>query len=182
MAFNYKSRTRTDVKNAKPGYNNIIWLAPRSAFLELQEPVLPGVAAGDTVTIKTAHTFGVGEGFIQLYCQPDSVEANATLVGPKGAKRLKHQPKFNVQGDDPVLLEMMNALINEDLILIFKDANCPGGQLVQYGCDCQPVNVSEGEFTSSNTGADDGQKAWVITAAASCKYFYDSTITEKPAA
>jgi len=165
-----------------PGYLNEIWVAPKSDFTLLQEPVLSGTpAAGESVTISTAHTFPVGKGFIKLACAPDSVEANGTMVGPKGAKRVKWQPKFTVQGDSPALLEQMKALLNEDLIVIFKDATCPGGPLIQFGCDCTPVNASEGEFTSSNTGADDGQKAWVITTDANCKYFYDAVIAEKTA-
>lgn len=182
MAFNYQAYTKADVKNVHPGYDDAIYVAPRSAFLVLQEPVLPGAAPGDTVRITTAHTFGPTEGFIKIILQPDSAQANATLVGPKGAKRLKHAPQFSIQGDSAKLLEMIINLVNEDLILIYKDANCPGGQLIQYGCSCKPVQISEGEFTSSNTGEDDGQKAYVLTADASCKYFYDSTITEKPAA
>lgn len=182
MAFNYQPYARGDIKNQYPGYLNEVWIAPKSAFLILQEPVLPGVAAGDTVRITQAHTFPVDQGFVKIACQPDSVQANATVVGPKGAKRFKHAPSFAVQGDDPVLLEMMKELVKEDLIVIFKDATCPGGQLVQYGCSCMAANVSEGEFTSSNTGEDDGQKAYTLTLDVNCKYFYDATITEKPAA
>lgn len=183
MAYNYKAYTRADVKNEYPGYLNNAWIAPRSAFTLLQEPDPgPTPAQGDTVIIATAHTFPVGEGFVPIYCAPDSVEGNGTLIGPKGSKRTKWQPKIIIPGDSPALLEQVKAMMNDDVIIIFKDATCPGSQLIQFGCDCSPSNVSEGQFTSSNTGADDGRKAWELTFDAYCKYFYDATIAIKPAA
>lgn len=182
MAFDYKSYLRANVKNAEPGYSPEVWMAPLSEFLVLQEPVLPGVAAGDTVRITQAHTFAAGKGFVRFECAPDSVTGDGTLIGPKGAKRTRFNPQIILQGDSPEQLEMIKAMANENMIVILKDATCPGGQLVQFGCDCTPVNVNEGQFTSSNTGDDQGQKAWTLTLQANCKYFYDAAVTEKTVA
>ncbi len=183
MAYNYKAYGEDNVKNNFPGYSNEAWIAPRSAFLLLQEPN-PGAtpAQGATVVITVAHTFPEDEGFVKVYCAPDSVEAPGSFVGPKGSKRPKFQPKIVIPGDSPELFEQVKAMANEDLIIITKDANCPGGQLIQFGCDCAGSNMSEGTFDSSNTGTDDGFKGWTLTFDSYCKYFYNATITEKPAA
>ncbi|SKD10099.1 hypothetical protein SAMN05660461_5999 [Chitinophaga ginsengisegetis] len=179
----YISITRADVKNTMPGYTNQAWLAPKSAFTLLQEPApAAGAALGEEVTIKVAHTFPVGEGFIQVYCAPKSVEAPATLIGADGSKRFKWEPKILLLGDSAALLAQILLLANDDLILLLKDATCPGGQILQFGCSCTPSQVSAGTFTSSNTGDETGQKGYALTLTSYCKYFYNSTIAEKPAA
>ena len=179
--YNYRSYGRSDVKNTEPGYAGYLWLAPVDAFLILQEPA-PGVtpAQGDTLKIITSHTFSEDEGFIKIYLAPETLEAPGEMVGPKGAKRLKYSIKGFIPGESPALLEQVLKLINEDLIAIGKDANCPGGQLIQWGCDCSPVNVSAGTFAAANKASADTQKGYEVTLEAWCKYYYSGTITEKP--
>ena len=180
----YKSFTRADLLlNNQPGYTNQAWLAPKSAFTILQEPApAAGAALGEAVTISTAHTFPVGEGFIQVYCAPKSVEGPGTIIGADGSKRFKWEPKILLLGDGPELLEQILMLINDDLVLLLKDATCPGNQILQFGCSCNPSQVSAGGFASSNTGDETGQKGYTLTLTSYCKYFYNSTIAEKPAA
>jgi hypothetical protein len=182
MASKYKSYAFEDVTNRYPGYTNTIWIAPKSAFTLLQEPAGPFAALGDEVIVKTAHTFPAGEGFIKVYCAPHSVEGNGTAVGALGAKRFKWQLKIFIPGDSPLLQATVQLLLNDDVIAISKDANCPGGQLLQYGCSCTPGQSSAGAFQGSNSGDESGRKGYELTLDSYCRYFYNSTIAEKPAA
>lgn len=181
MSYPYKKYAKSDVKNQYPGYTNKGWLAPVSAFTILQEPA-SGVnpAPGDSVIITQAHTFPEQEGFVQIHFAPNSVEAPASWVGPIGAKRAKWQPKVLIPGDTPYLQELVQQLANEDVVLILPDSNCPGGQLMQFGCSCTPANVSDAKFSSGNTGDESGQKAFELTFDSYCRYFYNATIVEKP--
>lgn len=182
MPSKYKSYGFSDVQNRFPGYTNNAWIAPKSAFTLLQEPAGPFTVLGDEVTVKTAHTFPVGEGFISVYCAPDTVEANGSAVGAKGARRFKWQPKIFIPGDGPALQAQVQLLLNDDVIIILKDSNCPGGPLLQYGCSCTPGQTSAGAFQGSNTADESGRKGYELTFDSMCRYFYSSTIAEKPAA
>lgn len=180
--YNYRNYLKPDQKNIDPGYSNTVWVAPLSWFAILQEPVLPGVAAGDTVTIKLAHTFTVGKGFLKFRCAPDSTGGDGSFVGIPGALRPKFDPTMTLLGDSPELFEQLKEIANEDLIILMKNATCPEGQVIQFGCDCSPCSLRTAPFTSGKTNEDQGAKKWELTFNAPCKYFYTAAITELPVA
>jgi len=172
---NYFNPTRDTVKNQKPGYTNECYVALKSWFSEIAEPT--GTEGADSLTIATDHTFITGtpaKGFMKAYCLPHTVEAGGKSTGDEGALHTGWTPQFLLPGDSPALQALVEAMANEDLILVFLDANCPGNAKIQYGCDCNPATVTEYEFTSGTT--KDGKKGWLIKATSNCRFFYNGSI------
>jgi hypothetical protein len=177
MATNFAHYRKGDIKNVKPGYKNEVYFSASSAFTKIAEPLLAGIGAAKH-TITEDHTFALGGGFFVGYLLKKKNTASAEMKGDAGAAYLLFKATLVIPGDGPVLQSLIEELINEDLIILQKDANCPEGAVVQYGCDCGGSSVTSVKFDAGTLGGDSG-KAWTIEIEATCRDFYEGTIPIK---
>ena len=179
MANIYGKRGKADQKNRDGGYKNVLLFAPVDTFLSLKLPTTPPVVAGDKVSITTAHTFGVGDGFINWLCKTHGVTSKGQTVGDDGVGRMEWQFDAIILGDSASTVEQIYDLLNDQCIFLLKDQDCHGStEFVQFGDDCTQPTVKvawDGKTTK------DGQKEYTITGTIyGKKYFYSGTVTEKP--
>lgn len=182
MAEKYFNYPRNQVANQKTGYTNKAWLAPKEWFTLIAEPIPPYANPEDAVIITADHTFPLlptPKGFIQVYCLPHTVEGDGEASGDAGAGQMNWKPKIFIPGDSPKLQTMVEQMINDDLILLVQDANCPTSEILQFGCDCNPASRSESKFTSGTTQTS-GRKGYEITLQSNCRFWYRGTITTLP--
>lgn len=154
------------------------WISLVSDFDTMQEPVLssPTPVIGEKFTIGDSHIWTTGKEAISVYVRKDTIEANGETQGEIGSLRFLWTPKIFIIGDGATILEMNNNWMNEDLILFVQD-ECSPAKYVQFGCDCQAVNIQKNSFTSGTLKS--GQKGFEVTGETYCKYFYEGTITER---
>lgn len=172
----YKSYRRADSVLQEPGLLKA-WISLLTDFDTLQEPVLSMTPViGEAYTIGTAHEWTEDKEAIPVYVFPDTMEAPADSQGTKGSLRLIHTPKIFILGDGPVILEMINNWLNEQLVLFVQD-QCSPAKYIQYGCDCTPAAVSKQGFSTGQLKS--GQKGYEMTVESFCKFFYNGTISER---
>jgi hypothetical protein len=179
MGAIYKNRKADAIKNTRPGYSVKAWLLPVDWVTTFAD-VVGNAAQGDRKTITDSHITAVGKGAIACYAQPKSIEAPGKLVGANGGKSYLWSPKIVLEGDDAATLDMLDGLVNKKFLLFVEDAaNCANGvtEFVQFGCDCDPATVADGDFTSGTVGSD-SSKVYSLTFESFCKFFYSGTITE----
>ena len=154
------------------------WISLVSDFDTLQEPVLstPTPVIGEKYTIGTSHEWLTGKEAVPVYVRKDTLEAPGETQGDIGSLRFLWQPKLFIIGDGASILEMCNNWMNEDLIMFVQD-ECSPAKFIQFGCDCQAVNINKNSFTSGTLKS--GQKGFEMTGETYCKYFYNGTITER---
>lgn len=180
MANLYKKIAKADQLNQDGGYKNIVLWAPRDTFTSIKMPVVGGTpAAGDSLKITTAHTFGASDGFISWLCKQGSVTITGQTNGDPGSKIMTYSTKFVLLGDSASTQEQLESLLNDDVIALFKDANCLAAtDYVQLGNDC--INPEfDVKFDGKTT--NEGLKEYEVTMTCKkAKYFYSATVTEKP--
>lgn len=171
---NYAYRNQLDWQNSEPGIAEYALIAPKSWFAEngLKYPVGPfGVTPGDQITIKTAHTFKEGKGFIKMVLAPEKNEMNTSIVGDTGFNKMNTEVKVVFPGSTPAQHEQLQNLLNEPLVCIFKDANCGANLYYQLGSDCQAAYLTT-EFKTGTTAS--GIKGFEATVKYSgAPLFYD---------
>lgn len=175
---NYFNMKRSDVTNSKPGYQNKVWLAPVSWFDTLSKPA-PGAFGEDKNTIVTDHTFNTGFGFIECYIQPNQNTATGETKGDLGGMYMHWKASVVFPGDNAKMQALFEEIMNEDLIVLFKDADCDTDTVYQFGCDCNPSNPSSMKQDGSKRG-DAKSKNWTIDLESDCRSFYKGTITLFP--
>jgi hypothetical protein len=172
----YKAYRSGDVELDQVGYYKA-WISLLSDFTTIQEPVLSGTPViGEKYTIGGNHAWTAGQEPVPVYVKKETIEAPAESQGDSGSIRLLYTPKIFVIGDGPVILEMINNWLNEELILFVTDG-CSPTQRIQFGCDCLPVTVQKASFTSGTLKS--GAKGYELTLESYCKYFYNGTWTER---
>jgi hypothetical protein len=176
MASKYFKRGKDKIKNNETGYTNKLWLSSLDAFLALAEPTAPFTTPGASKTITEDHTFTSPAGFFELLCAQDSVDGPAETAGEIGSKKPIYTVTGFLPGDGADIQEMVEELLNDNIIVLVKDATCPDGKVVQLGCDCKPARVDAAAFTSGTT-ATDGRKGWMLTIKSACRWWYEGTIT-----
>lgn len=179
MANLYKKFGATEVASKKDGgYKALIWFAPVDTFTSVKLPTADTVL-GDTKKITTAHTFGASDGFISLLCKMHSVKSKTTSIGDDGVKQLEHEFEGIITGDSAEHLEQFEAMLNDQLIILLKDQDCINStDYVQLGDSCvQPTLSVEFDGADTNTGVKNYKVTGKIRGH---KYFYTSTVTEKP--
>lgn len=175
MSTLYKNLRKADVQNAPPGYSPNAFITPIS-WLDTIADAVGSAALGNAVTIDESHVWAIEKGAIAIYCVPKTTEGNGEMVGDLLARRYAWKPKILLPGDNPELYDMVLGLINEDFLLHIKDASCGVNQYIQFGCNCDPVNVDTSTFTGGTTG--EGRKQYEFNMLAYCKFFYNGVITE----
>lgn len=171
----YAAITRNTAPDfASGGYKNVFLFAPRADFLVLAPVTTPVVNIGDGLTISAAHTFTAPKGFISWDCRTHSVTLTAATVGEDGAQELEWTGVFEVLGDSASTQEQMQAMLNDDVIALIKDAECASNQYVQLGNDCVSPTFKV-EFDGKTT--KEGKKTYKVTVVCKKKYFYAYTVT-----
>lgn len=180
MANLYKNFTAVDAaKNREGGYTAKIWVAAVGDFTSIKAPVVGETPAlGDTKKITTAHTFGVGGGFVALSCRKDSVKITGGSVGEAGAKQPEWTLTAIITGDSAEHLEQMEGFLNDELIILAKDQKIPAPtDHIQLGDESVQAEMTV-EFDSQDTAT--GAKFYRLTAKIrGHRYFYSGTVTEK---
>lgn len=168
-------------KNANPeagtgGYKNELLFAPLADFLSLKAPVIGGTPAiGDSKTIGTAHTFTSPKGFISYAAKVHSANGKGATVGEDSAQELEYTYEIAFIGDGPNIQEQLERLINDDVIVLLKDAECGANQYIQLGNDCVLPTI-KADFDSKTT--KEGKKEWKITVTCKKRYFYTAAVTK----
>ncbi len=169
----YKNLQKKDTSNREPGYGKNAYLVPLSWLQTHGEPV-GDAAVGDSVTIDESHVFLVNRGAIAIYVDPKTVQAAGEVVGELGSKKMAWRPQFTIPGDNPVVYEFVKNILNEEFILFYKEPDCHSAQWIQFGCDCDPVQISAGDFASGTLA--EGKKAYNMTGETYCKFFYNGVL------
>jgi hypothetical protein len=142
--------------NAGSGIAEYALIAPVSWFAAggIKAPVAPfGVTPGDSITIKTAHTFIAGKGFIYYKLAPQKNQMDGKTVGDVGFNKQNYEVKIFIPGSTPAQHENIMNLLNVPLIVIVKDINCGANLYYQLGCDCTSAYMSADFSTgTSNSG------------------------------
>lgn len=170
-------------KNTNPdfgtgGYKNEFLFCPLADFTALAapNPVGDGTdALGDYKLIDTAHTHAVGKGFFGYAAKIDSANGKGATVGDPSAQEIDYTYEITIIGDGAAFQEQIERLINEDAIILFKDAQCGANQYVQLGNDCVLPKI-KADFDSKTTA--EGKKEWKLTANCKKRYFYTAAVTK----
>lgn len=179
MPFDYEDFLGLEGASNKTGFSSEILAAPKSWFLSLKDTTAAPASPGDTVTIPTAHTFNTGKGFIKLQSTFDTQDLVGEAIGDN-ADSIGHKIDFMafLPGLKPVIAEIVNALENDELILLIKDCNLAPGTYIQLGCTCDGVRAKASISGGKKSG---GAKGYSVTFTGYCSIlFYTSTVTLKP--
>ena len=126
------------------------------------------------------HVFQALTGFVKLKAKLHTVKQTSESQGDAGGQSLKHKVSLTVVGDHPVYLDSFENMLNEEFIILLKDADCDGTfRYTQLGCDCNGSVVSSLVFDSNTT--KEGVKEYALEFEVPyCKYFYSGLITYHP--
>ena len=176
MGLNYNTITKDLNPRANTGgYKNVILFSPRADFLSLSKPPDPAPLLGDGVTITGAHTFTDPKGFRSWDCKTHSVTLKGTTIGDPGAQEMEWAGEFIVLGDKNTTQEQMQRLVNDDIIMLLKEASClDDDSYVQLGDECLNPEVKV-EFDGKTT--KEGKKEYKVTVTSKAKYFYTGAVT-----
>lgn len=175
MANIYKNRAKADQTNMGGGYKNSVMFCSADV-VTLASPAARGLA-GAELSITDDHTFAVdGDGFFQYLTKLHSVTGTTESTGDEGAQSLVHTYSFTILGDDASTLDQMRDILNDNLIWLFKDANClAGAPLVQLGDECLQATATI-NFDGKTT--KDGLKEYSLKLVVKDKkFFYAGTVT-----
>lgn len=147
-------------KNVASGIGQVLFLAPVSYFTTLQKPEPPFLYPGASVTIFDDHIFLPNKNFLQFVLAPDKNDFTAKTYGDLGSQQLDQTIKCILPGSYAEQHELVKNLLNEPIIALVKDANCPANLYYQLGNSCNPAYFSA-DFTTGTT--KDGMKGYSCT-------------------
>lgn len=180
MANQYKKYGKADIRNQDGGYKARLLFAPFDTFLVNALPVVGATPAlGDRKKIAADHTFGTGDGFIELTGKINSATSKYTTVGDPGTHVIENTFEITILGNSPELYEMLEDLANDECVFLLKDANCLANpDYEQFGDECLTPTIKV-DFDAKTTA--DGSKEHKITGTIrSHKYWYSGEVTMKP--
>lgn len=151
----YAYKNLRSYSNTEPGIAEFALIAPKSSFAVdgLKSPVGPfGVTPGDMITIKVAHEFKEGLGFVYFALAPEKNELNTTTVGDTGFNKQNTEVKLVFPGSTPAQHEQLRQLLNQPLVAIIKDANCGANLYYQLGNDCASAYLTS-DFKTGTTAS-----------------------------
>ncbi len=173
----YDAYRSADAQLTEPGYSKA-WISLVADFTTLNEPTLSTIPLiGEKNIIDTDHVWATGKEAIPVYIKKEAFEADGESTGDAGSLRLMYSPKIFVIGDGPVILEMIQNWLNEEMIIFAQDGCGTTKQFIQFGCDCLPVTIQKASVKSGTLKS--GAKGYEITFESYCKYFYNGTVSEK---
>lgn len=143
-----------DPGNRASGVANHFFFAPVSWFETIQCP------PEDGIVIPFEHVFNVGKDWVRVNVAPNTGEVMATAMGEQGSKKFVKKYKGFVPGTKEQLHASMAGLLNEPIILLVPDSDCPSGYRYQLGCDCVFAYCESAEFTTGTL--KEGRKGYMV--------------------
>lgn len=180
MSYNFRNITpaRIGAADKKPGHSDLVLFAPHGSAVEATgwAVAVASAAAGSSKSIATDHTFPSGAGFFSLQCKANSLEATGDAAGEAGGQVPKYKMKCIIKGDDAVINEFVENVLNEDGVWLFNDPTCGVDNYVQLGSRCTPANIEGFAYRGGSKGAG-GFKEYEFTVTCTDKFFYSGTVT-----
>lgn len=149
-------------QNSGSGIAAFALIAPMEWFVTpdgIKSPVAPFTDLGDAVTIKTAHAFIAGKGFLYFALAPQKNQLDAATVGDVGFNKQNQEATIFVPGNDAALHESFQTLINVPLIALIKDSACKADLYFQLGSDCEGAFLSGAYATGTSKDGVKGYNA-----------------------
>lgn len=148
--------------NVAPGLASFALVAKKSDFTSIAGIAVPtgGTVLEDTVKIKSNHVFAAGRKFSKWALAKDKNSMESTPDGDPGFRQFKHAVTVFLPGSTAVLHATMAALLNDDLIVLVRDANCGSNMYYQMGNECNPASINP-KFTTATTSG--GIKGYEVT-------------------
>lgn len=144
-------------QNVATGIGQVLFLAPLDYFYKVQQPEPPFYFPGASVTIFDDHIFKAGKNFLQLLLTEEKNDFTAKTVGEEGNYSLDQNINALIPGSYADLHEFIKNIINQPVIALAKDANCPANLYYQVGTACNPAYFT-GNFETGTT--KDGMKGY----------------------
>jgi hypothetical protein len=166
---------KANVTRVKPGIQNVAFIAKKSDFTTIAAPE-PAAVGAARFQIVDSHTFPADKGFMEVVLLNNLNDFASDMKGDAGAAWLEHTIKLAIPGDGPLVQSLIHDLINEDLIVLVKDTNCPDPKYIQFGCECDNGSVSSIKTESGTRGGDKG-KMTTFEIKATCRNDYEGTLT-----
>jgi hypothetical protein len=174
----YKTQVESDITIKEPGLVKA-WVTPIDDFTTLSIPTVsdPQVI-GEEHSIVDDHEWQVGKEAIKMYADPDTMEAPGESNGDPGSLAMVWRPKVYVLGDGPIVLEIVENLMNARTVLLVQNACDTDPNYIQFGCACDPVRI---EKVTNITGQKlaGGKIGYELTFRSFCKDFYYGAISER---
>ena len=175
---NYSNRVANAQAGQTGGYKPTLYFSKVSDIETIGRPIGVPVNPGDKVSITTAHVFKAAKAAIVWDAKMHSVTHKSTNVGDDGAKEFQHTIEVKFLGDNPVTFEQIQDMLNDQMIIWVKDADCLGvDNYIQLGDDCVPVEVAP-ELDGKTT--KDGKKEYTIVFTSKKKFFYNAALDITP--
>ncbi|HRN79982.1 MAG TPA: hypothetical protein PKY29_04485 [Ferruginibacter sp.] len=157
--MSYAYRHLKTPQNTQSGVGDFVLVAPVSDFEDdgIKCPSAPFTNPGDEVKILTPHVFKSGKGFIKIMLAPEKNQLNGATIGDKGFQKLDLVLDVFIPGSYALLHETVKNLLNQPLIAMTKDSDCPANMYYQLGCDCVYAYLTV-DFSTGTTR--DGMKGY----------------------
>lgn len=149
----------TNPRNTGSGVAEKMLIAHKNWFQSIKSPGA-WVNPGDDVVIKDTHIFKPGYGFISIALAPEKNSYDAKTIGDTLFQKLANEIKVQVPGSYAELHEEIAMLMNQPLIILIKDSNCPANMYYQIGTDCVAAYLAA-DFSTGTT--KDGLKGYTVT-------------------
>lgn len=163
----------------KTGFKKDFWFAPKSWFLSIKESTT-SAAAGDTVTVSTAHTFNTGKGWVKAVLTEDTTELDSETIGDNvDSQNMNVVLKGFLAGLTAVNTEIVKALIQgEEVLVMLQDCNLAATTYIQLGNSISGLTCKATMTGGKRSG---GVKGWNLEFRGfDGILFYTSTLTLKP--
>lgn len=166
--------------NVGGGMAEHIFIAPKAWITDLKTPVAPFAVPGDAITVKDAHVFAAGKGFLKFEAAPQKNTLGIKSKGDLGSNGQLSETAIFIPGNDIAAHELVRSLMNTPLIVLQPDAALTetGEQIVHQLGDTLQSAWFTADWESATTAS--GSKGFAIKITYdSGSLFYTPVIEEK---
>lgn len=175
--FTYKSLPGLQGKSNRPGLKKRVYIAPLSAFDTIAKVVDPDAVDATRITISEAHTFPVGEGFIEFYTTLDTASLLAESVGERDGKGHNPKVEFFHPGVKADAFAFADACQHDEYIILVETLE---GEFIQIGEENLGAEIAS-NFASGTVSSGRKGYSFVADTYGSLK-LYTGLVTVKPTA
>lgn len=174
MSYNYQKLIKKGGDNA-PGIKKKVWVAPVRSFTVIAEPTNAGAAPGDSIVIAADHTFGLTDGFVELYTTMDTGELTGELIGERDSRSTNPKVVAQHPGLYAEAMEFADKAKDEDWIVLVEGLD---GVLIQVGTEQLGADFS---YSFGSGKVSGGYKGLTFNFESFGKaYIYEGALTLKP--
>lgn len=174
---NYAGILNSTQPNKEGGFKSEIYFNPTVDITTWQRPPATGTPLGDKSKVAVAHTWGASKGAYTWQTKIGSVKLTSESVGDEGAKVIVWTATLNVLGFDAATLDQMVNMLNDQVVVWLKDANClVANAYYQLGDDCSPVTASISSDGKDSLPESTAQKEFVVTLKSKRLVFYEAAL------